>query len=43
MKFILSILALITNFAMKNFFDKIHTEVATGLLFLEFKIVSGAM
>lgn len=31
MKFILSILAIVTNFIMKNFFDKIHSEVATGL------------
>ena len=29
--FFLSILATITNFSMKNFFDKIHDEVAVGL------------
>jgi hypothetical protein len=29
--FFLTILAFITNFSMKNFFDKIHNEVATGL------------
>jgi hypothetical protein len=29
--FFLTILAFITNFSMKNFFDKIHNEVAVGL------------